>query len=161
MSAAKSLTKEQVDQIQGWADEGAGLSEIQSRMDSEMGIKVTYMEVRFLLDDVGVTLRPVEKPEPKKEEETPVETSAEPELIADPSEPQGSGGVTVTISEVQRPGAMASGRVTFANGQKAEWYLDQFGRLGMEPENPEYRPTEEELKDFQKELQNVAKQKGF
>lgn len=160
MNAAKSLTKEQVDQIQGWADSGAGLSEIQNLLAGELGVKVTYMEVRFLLDDIGVTLLPEEKPEPAGKEET--EAAAEPELIADPTGAEkASGGVSVTISEVQRPGAMASGRVTFANGQKAEWYLDQYGRIGMEPLNPDYRPSQEDLVAFQKELKNAARQKGF
>jgi hypothetical protein len=37
--------------------------------------------------------------------------------------------------------------------------LDQTGRLGLNPTNPEYRPTEADIMAFQRELQRVAQ--GF
>jgi len=69
--------------------------------------------------------------------------------------------VTVTISELQRPGMMANGSATFANGQVAEWYLDQMGQLGMNPTDPEFRPSPQQMLAFQQELQRVAQQKGM
>ena len=162
MSVAKSLSEEQIAQIQGWADEGAGLPEIQRRLNSDLGIKVTYMELRFLMDDIGVVLKPVEV---LKEEEEPEEPetpeSVEGETADDEAAPGGEGKVTVTISELVRPGAMVSGRVIFANGQGANWWMDQMGRLGMDADDPSQRPTEEDLKGFQQELQRVAREKGM
>ncbi len=38
------------------------------------------------------------------------------------------------VDTVARPGAMVSGSVTFSDGQKGHWYLDQMGRLGVAPE---------------------------
>mgnify|MGYP001627948003 CR=1 FL=1 len=168
MSVVKSLSEEQVAQIQGWADEGAGLSEIQRRLDSEMDVKVTYMEVRFLIDDLKIQLKPdePETPEVEAEEEESVDTAAEAEAdsedVAD-GEPEllGGGKVSVTISELQRPGALVSGRVTFANGKGADWWMDQMGRLGMNADDADYRPTESDMMGFQQELQRVAKEKGF
>jgi len=85
---------------------------------------------------------------------------AEPAAQADPAaEPMEQ--VAVTISELQRPGMMANGRVTFANGQDAEWYLDQMGQLGMNPADPKFRPSPRQMLAFQQELQRVAQQKGM
>lgn len=160
MSVAKSLSEEQVAQIQGWADEGAGLSEIQRRLNSEMGVKVTYMEVRFLIDDLKIQLKPDEPETPEVDEEEEANPEAEEVVDGDP-ELLGGGKVSVTISELQRPGALVSGRVTFANGKGADWWMDQMGRLGMNADDADYRPSESDMMGFQQELQRVAKEKGF
>ena len=52
-----------------------------------------------------------------------------------------------------RPGAVASGSVKFASGVSAEWVIDQSGRLGLN--NASGEPTEDDIKDFQKELQKA------
>lgn len=162
MSVAKSLNESQVAQIQNWADEGAGLSEIQRRLDAEFGVKVTYMEVRFLVDDLKIELKTVKAPEPEPEPEPEVGgedgVEAEVEWVDDEA---AQAGVKVTISELQRPGMIVSGRVTFANGKGAEWWMDQMGRLGMKSDDVEYRPSETDMLDFQRELQRVAREKGF
>ncbi len=159
------MSEEQVAQIQGWADEGASLSEIQRRLNSEMGIKVTYMEVRFLVDDLGIQLKPdePETPEAEEEDDEPTADSETDEdvLDAEPELVDGGGKVTVTISELQRPGAIVSGRVTFADGKSADWWMDQMGRLGMNPDDPAHRPSESDMMGFQQELQRVAREKGF
>ena len=171
MSVAKSLNESQVEQIRNWADDGIGLSEIQRRLADEMEVRVTYMEVRFLLDDLGIELKAEAPPEEEKEEEADevVEESEVPEAEAealppegeDPMAPAGDDDVTVTISELQRPGAIVSGKVTFSNGKSADWWMDQMGRLGMNADDPEYRPTEADMMAFQRELQRVAQQRGF
>jgi hypothetical protein len=128
------------------------------------------MEVRFLIDDLKIELKSEPPPAPEKEEEAEAanEEAAEdgvegqPEPVEEDSEePVGEGKVTVTISELQRPGAVASGRVTFANGKGADWWMDQMGRLGMNADDTAYRPTEEDMLAFQQELSNAAKAKGF
>ena len=175
MIDAKSISEEQKAQIQTWADEGAGLPGIQKRLDSEFKIKATYMDTRFLIDDLGIAMPEDEKPEEAEEAEeeseaavpetpTDADSSEEPvpsgDLLDEPGS-EGPGSVTVTISELQRPGMMVNGSVTFAGGEVAEWYLDQFGRLGLDPRNPEFRPSEPEMMAFQKELQKVAQKKGL
>ena len=167
MSIAKSISEEQKALIQSWADEGLGLPEVQRRLADEMEIKVTYMETRFLIDDLGIKLPEVEKPEPPEEPEEPEaaadsEDTAEAALADDEKkEPADSGSVSVTISELVRPGAMVSGTVTFAGGEAADWWMDQMGRLGMDARNREFRPSESDLMAFQKELQEVARKKGL
>ncbi|MCB1236747.1 MAG: hypothetical protein KDM91_16900 [Verrucomicrobiae bacterium] len=163
MSAAKSITDEQRGQIQGWADAGADLPEIQRRLGTELGIKVTYMEVRFLMADLGIELKPAEEEEeekPKMEDEAAA-SDADVESAGADDDDGAPEGVTVTISELQRPGAILSGRVTFAGGQTADWWVDQFGRLGLNPTDAEYKPSEDEMRAFQSELSRQARKRGF
>ncbi len=164
------MNEAQVAQIQGWADDGASLSELQRRLDSEFGVKVTYMELRFLVDDLGIVLKPETPPQEETEAGEPESPEADaPDAGASDeggdgepgTEPPAEGNVTVTISELVRPGAMVSGRVTFANGKGADWWMDQMGRLGMNGDDPLYRPTEADMMGFQKELQRVAREKGM
>src|ERR1039457_3057961 len=55
--------------VTAWILEGAKLSEIQNRLLSEFKLKFTYMEVRFLVDDLKLTPK---DPEPPKVVEPPV-----------------------------------------------------------------------------------------
>ena len=183
MSIAKSLSEEQVARIQSWVDEGADLSEVQDRLRSEMDVHVTYMEMRFLMDDLGIQQKSdpePEKEEPQKEEpeepgkvvdaifdeEGAAPDAAPEEQIPQPSEPgtaegDAAAGVTVTVSKVQRPGMAISGRASFSGGNSAEWWIDQMGQLGMKPDNEGFRPTEPEVMAFQRELQRVVQESGY
>ena len=67
----------------------------------------------------------------------------------------------MTIDQVARPGALVSGQVTFSDGNSAAWYLDQMGRFGLTPQQPGYRPSQEDLLTFQAELQNQLANAGF
>ena len=56
---------------------------------------------------------------------------------------------------------MVSGKVNFSDGKSADWYLDQMGRLGLVPKEQGYKPSEEDLMDFQTELQSELAKLGF
>ncbi len=62
-----SLTPKQVSQVSQWVADGLSLSQIQGKISAELGVSMTYMDARFLVDDLNLSL--VEKEEPKKEEE--------------------------------------------------------------------------------------------
>jgi len=164
MFDAKKLTEEQASNIKLWAEEGAQLADIQKRMEDEMEIRLTYMDTRFLVLDLGIELRNLAEEAKQKEAEesaeNPTPTEGAEELTEDdleilPPTPQGSGSVRVTVDEITRPGVMASGRVTFADGQGGMWYVDEGGRLGIDPDTDGYRPTEADVLAFQRELQTV------
>jgi hypothetical protein len=147
--------------VSEWIEEGLKLSEIQSKLGSEFGLSVTYMEMRFLLADLG--LQPKDKPEP--EPAKPLNPPAQAPTAA-PISPLEAGalpasGVSVTVDQVTRAGALVSGRVAFSDGKKAEWYLDQTGRLGLAGTEPGYRPSEDDLMDFQTELQSQLAKLGY
>ncbi|NMA45846.1 MAG: hypothetical protein GX945_04725 [Lentisphaerae bacterium] len=71
------------------------------------------------------------------------------------------GKTKVNVSPVVRPGAMFSGDVVFASGAKAEWTLDQTGRLGLQPAEGSAKPTQRDMQLFQMELRRVLQSKGF
>ena len=177
MSTAKSLSEDQIATIQQWAEAGTELSEIQKLLSSELGVRLTYLETRFLLDDLGIEI--AKEPEPEPELESELEPETEPE-VKGTSEPVGEEGpgdpeadfpagpdlggdatATVTIDTVQRPGAIVSGRVTFDGGEAAAWWLDQMGRLGMDTDNTGFKPSESQLMVFQRELQTAIQKKGL
>ena len=157
MSTAKSLSDEQIATIQAWAEDGDSLSDIQKKLASELEVKVTYLETRFLLEDLKIELKPEPVPEPESEEEEEPESEAP----AEEELPEGAGGVSVTIDKVVRPGAIVSGKANFAGGNSASWWLDQMGRLGMDADDPDYKPSEQELMSFQKELQSAIQSSGL
>ena len=140
---------------------GAKLSEIQTRLASELGLKLTYMEVRFLVDDLKLTPK---DPEPPKVA-APVAEAAKPADKKSPPPPAGpagaTGSVSVTVDQLARPGAIVSGKVTFSDGQQADWYLDQTGRLGVVPKQPGYKPSAADVQQFQTALQSEIARLGF
>jgi hypothetical protein len=76
--------------------------------------------------------------------------------------PAASGsGLSVTVDQIARPGALVSGKVTFTDGQKAAWTLDQMGRLGLAADQKGYRPSPADLEQFQAALQTELGKMGF
>ena len=71
------------------------------------------------------------------------------------------GGVSVSVDTLARPGALVSGKVTFSDGNRAEWYLDQSGRLGLVPQTPGYRPPAGDVQQFQMALESELSKMGM
>ena len=160
-----NLTDEQRQRVTAWILQGAKLSEVQNRLASEFGIKLTYMEARFLVDDLKLTPK---DPEPPKVVEPPAAT--QPTLTTKPvpagaaeeiPATAGGGKVSVTVDQITRPGAIVSGKVTFSDGQIADWYLDQGGRLGVVPKVQGYKPSAPDVEDFQLALQQEVARLGY
>ncbi len=159
------LTDEQKAQVATWVSEGATLSDVQKRLDAEFQVNMTFMEVRFLVDDLDLELKD-QAPKPDaditKAPPPPAPNAAGVPEADQPSEASAFSSVQVSVDAVQRPGALVSGTVTFSDGESMGWQLDQMGRLGLLPgSNPDYRPSENDLTDFQLALQNELKKKGF
>jgi len=55
-----NLTEEQRQRVTAWIMQGAKLSEVQNRLASELGVKLTYMEARFLVDDLKLVPKDAE-----------------------------------------------------------------------------------------------------
>ncbi|MDA1275962.1 MAG: hypothetical protein O2960_18255 [Verrucomicrobia bacterium] len=161
-----NLDEAQKQRVREWIDDGLKLSEIQSKLDSEMQMRLTYMELRFLIDDLSLKPR---DPEPVKDPAADPQTPGAKDNVganlgdsAGPeSEPKGGTGVSVTVDRVTRPGSVISGRARFSDGVSAEWYLDQMGRLGLVPETPGYKPSQADVMDFQSQLQRELGKQGF
>jgi hypothetical protein len=153
------LTPQQITKVSAWVAEGATLSQIQERLSSQLEVSMTYMDVRFLVDDLNLAL--VEKEEPKKLEEPAVEEAPAEAAAPDAPTAQGAGAVTVEVDTIAQPHAMVSGHVTFSDGEKADWYIDHQGRPGMAARTPGYRPTPQDITDFQVKLDAALRQAGY
>lgn len=153
-----SLTPAQTAQVAAWVAAGATLAQVQTRLSAELGITMTFMDVRFLVDDLDLTL--VEKEEPKKPDEAAAEADPTPAEAA-AAAPTAGGTVTVEVDSIAQPHAMISGNVTFSDGQKADWYIDHQGRPGMAARVPGYRPTPADIAEFQTKLDAALRQAGY
>ncbi len=149
-----NLTDEQRQRVTAWILQGAKLSEIQNRLLSEFGIKLTYMEVRLLVDDLKLT--PKDPDPPKVPEPAPT-----PKIAEDKKAAPAPGKVSVGVDQIARPGAVVSGKVTFSDGQKADWYLEQMGRLGVVPAQQGYKPSAADVQQFQTALQDELQKMGL
>lgn len=157
------LTDEQKTKVSQWIADGLKLSEIQQRLGEEEGMNLTYMDVRFLVDDLRLTPRDIVVPDPVVPSAdsalvggaAPAPASVASNLSPDGVSPEPSigGGVKVKVDQITRPGAMISGSVTFSDGKSAAWYLDQTGRLGMVADEQGYRPSQGDVADFQMALE--------
>lgn len=165
-----NLDETQKKAVTKWIDDGLKLSEIQKRLESEFGIRMTYMDVRLLVDDLKLTPKDPEPPkQPEKPAAPPAPEGAAPGQVMPPGEepfeePEPAGGfgkVSVSVDAVTRPGALVSGNVAFSDGQSAVWYLDQMGRLGLAPKQQGYRPSPADLQSFQLELQKEMEKLGY
>jgi hypothetical protein len=162
-----ALTAEQKQTVSEWIRAGDSLAVVQKKLSEHFKVSMTYMEVRFLVDDLGLDLVEPAKKAGAPAAESTGNKSAAPEYGGDEDfeevvdDPGVIGNVTVDVDAVMRPGTLVSGSATFSDGQTAKWALDQLGRLLFEPAQKGYRPSQEDLQAFQVELQGVLERKGF
>lgn len=155
------LTEEQKNKVLQWVNGGAKLPEIQKMIAEEFKIPITFMEVRFLILDLGLNVR---EKEPSQAASVDLSKSAQPETTQSETafEKEGAiGNVTVELDRVVKAGALVSGSVTFSDGETAAWSLDQFGRLALTAGNTGYRPSQDDLQAFQQELARLLQKRGF
>jgi len=162
-----NLDETQRQRVTAWILQGAKLSEIQTRLADEFGLRLTYMDVRLLVDDLKLTPKDPEPPKGVTQIGAAPEKGAplpHPGKRASPTPaapPPAIGNVSVTVDELVRPGAVVSGKVTFSDGQSADWYLDQTGRLGVVPRQQGYKPSAADVQQFQVALQTELARMGF
>ena len=168
-----NLNDEQKKIVSGWIAEGLKLAEIQKRLATEFGLTVTYMEVRFIVDDLK--LMPKDPAPPKVDKPiaaapapiSPLAAGSPPagHVLPDepllPEPPAGAGKVSIAVDTVTKPGTLVSGNVTFSDGQGAIWYLDQMGRLGIGAKQQGYKPSAADLQAFQQALEVELSKIGF
>ena len=149
------LSKEQVEFVSNLVNAGESIAKIQSLLKENFSLSLTYMDVRFLVDDLGVTYPKIIEDQDSKIKEEGFNDSSK--LIDDSNK-----GVIVDIDAVVRPGALVSGTVVFSDKVKMNWQLSSAGQLGLIPgDDPDYRPLPEDMQSFQEQLQKVLQEKGF
>ena len=172
------LNEQQKKTVAGWFAAGESLDGIQKRIKSEFGIHMTYLDVRLMVADLPQP-EEIEKVEEPASEANPQQEGEQPG-DGQPDEGQPDDGqsdgeqtgeeeqsgtvpnVTVTADALMIPGTLVSGDVTFSDGKKGKWYLDQMGRLGLGGDLPEgYRPSQADMVVFQQQLMGVLHSKGL
>ncbi len=148
MFSASKLSDEQKSALHAWAAEGASIADLQKRLKDEFNLSITYMDARFLVLDLGIEIN-----DSPKEEAKPDDVAA--------AKPVPTGVVTVTMDSLALPGALVSGKVTFSDGETAIWMLDQYGRPGLDADTPGYRPSQEDIIEFQKQLSELVRKSGY
>ncbi|MGA2016412.1 MAG: hypothetical protein ABSH26_05615 [Opitutaceae bacterium] len=170
-----TLTADQKKTVSEWVASGDTLYAVQKKLSDQMKIQMTYMDVRFLVDDLNLQLK---DPEPKADasdvsrgapaaerkgflekakEKLGLSAGAAPGPAEDDEELEGpapTSGVRVTVDKVNlNPNAMASGTVTFGDGVTGKWMVDHQGRPALlELSKPGYRPSPAEAQAFMQEL---------
>jgi len=181
-----SLTPEQKQAVSGWVASGDNLSTVQKKLLEHFKVSMTYMDVRFLVDDLNLALK---DPAPKVDASDLSKTAAKAAsgspagpgaeaAVQDPADgveadlpsealeddlPSAGGAVTVEVDAVTlMPGAMASGTVTFSDGVTGKWIVDNYGRPGFTDISvPGYRPSPADGQAFMQELSAALQKKGF
>lgn len=163
------LNEAQQKAVAVWITEGAKLSEIQNRLAKEFSLRLTYMEVRLLVDDLKLKPKDPEPPKPvapppaASAPKSPSDLAVSPEPVEElpPLPETGAGSVSVTVDQLTRPGAIVSGKVTFSDGMSADWYLDQTGRLGLVSKQAGYKPSHGDVQQFQMALEREMAKLGY
>ena len=173
-----SLTPEQSAAVSTWVAAGDNLSTIQKKLREQFSIALTYMDVRFLVDDLNLQLKDpapkadtsdLSKTQPKSAapgagaHAPPSAVPGEDDLADEALPPAGPGSVILDVDSVTLiPGAIASGKVTFSDGVTGKWIIDNQGRPGFtEISQPGYRPNPEDAKSFMAQLEAELQRRGL
>jgi hypothetical protein len=136
MSISDKINKYIINEIK----QGKTLSQIQSSLATEFDCSMTYMDLRMLVADL----------ESISWETAKVEAPEEKEIVKKESDP----GTVVTVNSIVQPGYQMSGEVKFKSGSEGMWYVDTMGQPGLSLKS-ELQPTEEDIREFQIELQRI------
>lgn len=166
------FTDSQKTQIAAWVAEGLSLAQIQTKIADELGAALTYMEVRFLVDDLNLELR--DKPESPKKSAVPAPNAA-PETknasadgnaavdgnASEAASAPAAGKVSLSSDALQVPGVLAGGDVTFSDGARGKWFVDEVGRPGLSGFPKGYRPPAADMPEFQRLLVQELRKFGL
>ena len=180
------MDKEQVKKfIAEKVSEGFSLAKILELLKAEK-VSMTFMDLRLLASELEsvdwsktdkVQAKPVPKEVAKPAQaeaiedevdealspEDDLEEGALPEeesLEGEPKAPAGPRGATkVEVHKLVKPGFLACGTVQFGSGASAGWFVDQYGRLGLEKAIG--KPDQKDVEEFQAELQKIFAQQGL
>lgn len=170
------LTVEQKQKVSEWAEAGATLNDLQSRLKTEFGLTMTYMEARLLAMELEVRLKDkTVKAAPVAEAAavSPVGTDEmvdeafegpDPEsfpLAEDEEALPGVATFAMAKDELVVPGALVSGTATFSDGMQAKWFLDQEGRLSLKAGHAGYQPPQVDVPKFQQGLEKILVKMGM
>ena len=158
---------------------GMSLSDVQHALSEELGIRMTYLDLRMLAATLPVEWEKQDKKvaKPAPVEETPQAEEAdeaegdeaEEEAETEEEEAETEEGedddelpdTVLTLDETPMPGAALSGTVRFMSGISCGWFMDRMGRLGFNlPDDAKEQPTDDDVQAFQVELQKMMQKRA-
>ena len=155
---------------------GMSLSDVQHALSEELGIRMTYLDLRMLAATLPVEWEKQDKKvaKPAPVEETPQAEEAETDEAEDEAETEEEeaeseeeGGddelpdTVLTLDDTPMPGAALSGTVRFMSGISCGWFMDRMGRLGFNlPDDAKEQPTDDDVQAFQVELQKMMQKRA-
>ena len=181
-------TKERDEYIASQLNAGVSLSDVQTKLAQEYGVKMTYFELRMLAMGLAVDWEKQDKPKPAAATPAPAvsappqeaaadgdgaddtafdddepEDVPEAEAVEDTEDDDGEttpGETKIVLDETPHPGAALSGTAVFASGASGKWALARNGRLGFEADEGSADPDENDWQLFQAELQKTLQSLG-
>jgi hypothetical protein len=158
------MTNEERKQVvQELLGKGQSLSQILDYLHKEKSDTITYMELRLLLSempDAKLPEKEVRKTVPPPESLPSIGAPKDAGAAAGSDAPASGGKLSISVDQAPAPGAMLSGYARFASGAKAHWFLDEMGRLGLEPELGSGKATQKDMQEFSTELRRMLQQTG-
>lgn len=162
-----NLDAAQQQQVIAWLSEGATLAQVQTRIEADFGLRLTYRDVKFLVSDLRILPKDAELPAPAavpgalaRPSDAP-RTSGAQENMNPQAPPRPQDRVRMSVDQLARPGTVVSGTVTFSDGHSAVWSIDQMGRLGIAPKEKGHRPSTDDLQHFQMLLEEELARQGL
>ena len=162
-----NLNEAQRQRVTAWILQGAKLSEIQTRLADEFGLRAhlyggAAARGRFEADAERPGAAEGHDPNRRHANNRRTTTACREKSLPDTRHATASHRRRVRHrGSTARPGAIVSGKVTFSDGQTADWYLDQTGRLGVVPKQQGYKPSAADVQQFQVALQNELARMGL
>ena len=158
---------------------GMSLSDVQHALSEELGIRMTYLDLRMLAATLPVEWekqdKKVAKPAPVEENiqaaevddvkadevEDDVETEDEDAELEEEVDDDELPDTVLTLDETPMPGAALSGTVRFMSGISCGWFMDRMGRLGFNlPDDAKEQPKDDDVQAFQVELQKMMQKRA-
>ena len=133
-------------------NKGTALGEVQRMLQEEHDVNMTYFDLRMMAAELDVDWD-------KQEDKKTVTEAASTEGILDeqPQEGGAATGTQVTVDKVTRPDALMSGTVKFKSGASGKWFIDHAQQLGLSPDPGSSKPTQDDVIEFQQELQKAVR----
>jgi hypothetical protein len=146
-----NLDDAQRQKVAAWINEGLKLAEIQKRLESELGLRMTYLEVRLLVDDLK--LKPKDPPPPAKPAPKPEDALSPP--------PPAPGKVSVTVDQLARPGAWSAAKSNSATAKRRNGSSIRPAAWASFPSEKGYKPPAADVQEFQMALQQELQKLGL
>jgi hypothetical protein len=143
--------------------QGQSLSDIYDHVTKERGHQMTFLDLRLLIADLNVQLPEEEDDEPP----APPPPAGEQKEVAlppgarrpEPTEAP-AGATSLSVDSVTRPGVAMSGQYTTRSGAKGSWFMDAYGRVGLEAAAGSAKPSTEDMAELQQELGDVLRRQS-